>query len=85
MTNPVDGSAAEEMPQPQPKHAITALQNELARLRQENARISDNNIYLGAMYAEGQEMIGSLLAQLSQQTPNPDAPVDTPAEGNAEG
>jgi hypothetical protein len=66
-----------EMPQPGPNHSIPSLQAEIERLRAENASLANNVVYFRAMFSESQEMVGSLLAQLSQNTP---APEDVTAE-----
>jgi hypothetical protein len=73
MTAPDQNPAqAPETPQPGPNHSIPSLQAEIDRLRAENAVLANNVIYFRAMFSESQEMVGSLLAQLSQNTPAPE-------------
>jgi hypothetical protein len=60
-----------EQHQPAPHHAVNALQQEVARLRAENARLADNGVYLLAVLSEKEEIIGSLLEQISKDAPAP--------------
>ena len=68
-------------PQPGSKYSINALQNEIIRLRTENGQLRDNMIYMTALYSESQDMVGSLLKQLSRDAA---APEDATAEDKTE-